>query len=333
MTRKSRPRGETAGKKYHHRSPALQGGILTDNSLETLVLALIAERATQFTATEILEALQLVPRQLPELRKTLMRLTERGKLAKEGRRFTLAAPPERLRATLDVTSKGFGFAMIEGEVKGGKDVFIAPHHLGGASHGDTVLIAVTGMQRGRREGRVVQVLSRAVTRLCGIFTATGTGGYLTPDDERLPYTVLIRRGDTQNAADNIAVVADILDYGTERQGPTGRIVEILGDPKSATVQIRMAMLRFGLQETFPAEVLTEAAALGAVTDLGDRLDLRAVVHVTIDSETARDFDDAVCVERTEAGYTLYVSIADVSHYVPVGSAIDREAYHRGTSTY
>ena len=333
MTRRTRRRGETAGKKHQHRSPALAGGSLTDTSLETLVLALFAERAESLTATEILAALQLVPLQLPELRKTLMRLTERQKLDKKGRHFTLAAPPERLRATLDVTSKGFGFAMIEGEAKGGKDVFIAPHHLGGASHGDTVLIAVTGMQRGRREGRVVQVLSRAVTRLCGIFTATGTGGYLTPDDERLPYTVLIRRGDTQNAADNIAVVADILDYGSERQGPTGRIVEILGDPKSATVQIRMAMLRFGLQETFPAEVLTEAAALGALTDLGDRLDLRAVAHVTIDSETARDFDDAVCVERTEAGYTLYVSIADVSHYVPVGSAIDREAYHRGTSTY
>ena len=84
MTRKSRPRGETAGKKYHHRSPALQGGILTDNSLETLVLALIAERATQLTATEILEALQLVPRQLPELRKTLMRLTERASSPKRG---------------------------------------------------------------------------------------------------------------------------------------------------------------------------------------------------------------------------------------------------------
>ena len=333
MTRRTRRRGETAGKKHQHRSPALAGGSLTDTSLETLVLALFAERAESLTATEILAALQLVPLQLPELRKTLMRLTERQKLDKKGRHFTLAAPPERLRATLDVTSKGFGFAMIEGEAKGGKDVFIAPLHLGGGSHGDTVLIAVTGMQRGRREGRVVQVLCRAVIRLCGIFTVTGSGGSLTPDDERLPYTVRIRRGDTLEAADNSAVVADILDYGTDRQGPTGRIVEILGDPKSATVQIRMAMLRFGLQGSFPAEVLAEAAALDAAHTLAGRLDLRHVAHVTIDGETARDFDDAVCVERTETGYTLYVSIADVSHYVPVGSAIDREAYRRGTSTY
>ena len=333
MTRRSRRRRDTAGKKDNHRPPAFKAGSPTDNSLEILVLALLAERATELTATKILEALQLVPQQLPELRKTLMRLIERGKLDKQGRHFTLAAPPERLRATLDITSKGFGFAIIEGEAKGGKDVFIPPHHLGGASHGDTVLIAVTGIQRGRRVGRVVQVLSRAVTRLCGIFTATGAGGYLTPDDERLPYSVLIRRGDTQNAADNTAVVVDILDYGSERQGPSGRIVEILGDPRSATVQIRMAVLRFGLRESFPDDVLEEAASLTSVTDVSGRLDLRQVAHVTIDGETARDFDDAVCVEQTETGYTLYVSIADVSHYVPVGSAIDREAYRRGTSTY
>lgn len=305
-------------------------------SLQSSILALLAEQGVPLTTNEIALALHLGPGQLSSLHKTLGSLVEERTIAKRGKRFFPAAKAEQLRATLDLTAKGFGFAVLEGQqAKGGKDVFIAPHNLGGASHGDTILVAITGSARGRREGRVVEVISRAVTRLCGIFTASGgAGGAVLPDDDRLPYTVLIRRGDDLAARDGMAVVAEIIDYGSERQGPTGRIVEILGDARTVGVQIRMAIIQSGLRATFPPEVEAEVAGLAAVSGCEPgRVDLRHLDHVTIDGETARDFDDAICVEGGDNGFTLYVSIADVSHYVRTGSAIDREAYLRGTSVY
>ena len=304
-------------------------------SLQSSILALLAQRGQPMTETEMAQTLHLAPPQLPRLHTILEQLLEEQAITKKGKRFLPAARSAPLRATLDLTSKGFGFAILEGEqAKGGKDVFIAPHHLGGASQGDSILVTVTGTARGRREGRVVEVVSRAVTRLCGIFTASAAGGQVTPDDDRLPYTLLIRRGDEIAARDGMAVVAAITDYGSERQGPTGRIVEILGDARQVSVQIRMAIIQSALRETFPAEVEAEAARLAEVRECTEgRVDLRHLPHVTIDGETARDFDDAICIERTADGFTLHVSIADVSHYVPVGSAIDREAYLRGTSVY
>lgn len=303
--------------------------------LQLSALRLLAARGVPLTAVEIAHELHLGSGQLPILHTALGQLLEGRKIDRKGKRFFPAAQPEQLRATLDLTSKGFGFAILEGErAKGGKDVFIAPHNLGGASQGDSILVEVSGSARGRKEGRVTQVLSRAVTRLCGIYTESGAGGYVTPDDDRLPYTLLIRRGDDLAARDGAAVAAEILDYGSERQGPTGRIIEILGDPRLAAVQIRMAVIQSSLREAFPAEVEAEAARLTPVTEIADgRVDLRHLPHVTIDGETARDFDDAVCVERTGTGYLLYVSIADVGHYVQTGSLIDREAYLRGTSVY
>jgi len=336
MVRKITRRGKLAKKPGKARH---QGGVRTaanpmETTLHTTLLALLTERAEAMTVAEITAALHLVPHQLPLLQKTLLQLVDAHRIEKKGKRFALAAPAQSLRATLDLTAKGFGFAVIEGEAKGGKDVFIAPHNLGGASHGDAILVSVTGTARGRREGRVTEVLRRAVTRFCGIFSTSGAGGYVTPDDDRLPYTVLIRRGDEMGARDGMAVVAEIIEYGSERQGPTGEILELLGDARTVKVQIRMAIIQSGLRETFPAAILAAAAQLTPVTECTeDRKDLRHLAHVTIDGETARDFDDAICVERTGAGFTLYVSIADVGYYVTPDSPIDQEAYQRGTSVY
>ena len=304
-------------------------------SLQTSILSLLNERQQALNSSEIAQALYLNRSQLNGLHKALNSLLEEQKIEKQGRRYISTSSPKPLRATVELTSKGLGFAVLEGEqAQKGKDIFIAPHHLGGASHGDTVLLALAGASRGRREGRVLEVVERAVTRVCGIFNAGNDGGYVAPDDDRLPYTILIRPRDSRNAEDGMAVMAEITDYGSERQGPSGRIVEILGEAKDARVQIRMAITQFSLRDRFPQDVLAEAAELTPVTECEPgREDLRHLPHVTIDGETARDFDDAICVESSGDGYTLYVSIADVSHYVATNSTIDREAYLRGTSVY
>lgn len=304
-------------------------------ALSASILTLLHEQAQPLGMDEIAQELALGRSQLSALHKALGTLLDAQQIEKRGKRFAPTSRPEPLRATLELTAKGIGFAVLAGEqAQKGKDIFIAPHNLNGASHGDTVLLTLIGTERNRREGRVLQVLERAVTRLCGIFNASSGGGYVSPDDDRLPYTVSIRRPDTLNAVDGTAVLVEIIDYGTERQGPSGRVVEILGDARDAGVQIRMAIRQFALREHFPPEVVAEAAGLQAVSECEPgRIDLRHLNHVTIDGETARDFDDAICVEGGDAGYTLYVSIADVSHYVTTGSAIDREAYLRGTSVY
>nr|WP_321466555.1 ribonuclease R [uncultured Desulfobulbus sp.] len=335
MARKFPRRKKTAAasrkKRTSHETPGRQRG-----SLQASVLGLLNEIQEPLGIRDIAQALYLGRSQLTALHKALDSLLEDRKIEKQGRQFVSLSRPDPLRATLEVTAKGFGFAVLEGEqAEKGKDIFIAPHNLADASHGDTVLLALIKTNRNRREGRVLEVLERAVTTFCGIFNAGyGGGGFVAPDDDRLPYTVTIRPSESKGAQDGSAVLAEITDYGSERQGPSGRIVDILGDAKDASVQIRMAISQFSLRDHFPAEVENEAALLSAVNECEPgRRDLRHLPHVTIDGETARDFDDAICVEHGDEGYTLYVSIADVSHYVRTNSAIDREAYLRGTSVY
>ncbi|NLX19280.1 MAG: ribonuclease R [Desulfobulbus sp.] len=335
MTRKffhNRRRPRPVHKK---RKPSGRHGKDSDH-LQTAIQTLLTEADGPLTAAEIVNALYLTPVQSSLLRKVLGQMLTAGTVLKKGKLFTAARVPEQLKGTLDLTGKGFGFVTPEGEeVKGGKDIYIAPHNLNAAGPGDTVVIAVTGTtSRGRREGRVLKVLHRAVTKVCGVYNLTPAGGQVLPDDGRLPYSLFIPGGEDLGARDGMAVIAEIIHYGSSQQSPTGRIIEILGDPRQADVQIRMAIFQFSLREHFPATAEDEASRLLPVTQAsGDRIDLRHLLHVTIDGEDARDFDDAICVERSEGGFVLYVSIADVGYYVRPGSAIDQEAYLRGTSVY
>ncbi len=304
------------------------------SSLAIAIIALLSSKQKPLSLLEIKQSLNLPRSQAQALKKTLNELSNRRKILKKEKRFSLGTDSALLRATLDLTSKGFGFASVLDEAKKQKDVFIAPHNLNGASHDDTILIRITGFSRGRREGRVVKVLDRSITQLCGIFNTGGRGGYVTPDNDRLPYTVRIAKDKTLAAENGMVVLVQITDYETEQGGPEGRVIELLGNPEDAGVQIRMAIEQYKLRTTFPLEVEQEAATLAAlITCDNDRKDLTHLHHVTIDGATAKDFDDAICVETTDGGFVLYVSIADVGHYVPAGSAIDKEAYARGTSVY
>ncbi|MCI5212145.1 MAG: RNB domain-containing ribonuclease, partial [Candidatus Electrothrix sp. ATG2] len=240
-----------------------------------------------------------------------------------------------LRATLSLTAKGFGFAVLEGNVaKQQKDIFIPASALNGATHGDTVQVRSVGSSSRRPEGEVVEVEKRAFTHVCGIYMSGKNTGYVAPDQDKLPYSIKVRRNDAMNADDGVAVRVKILDYGAKQRMPVGKVVEILGSADSVAVQIRMAVEQFKLPCSFPKEVEEAAANLVPLTEPEPgRRDLRYLRHVTIDGATAKDFDDAIAVQKTKKGFRLFVSIADVSHYVRPGSAIDQEAYQRGTSVY
>lgn len=333
MTKKRSPKyGSNRSRRKKGRKASAR--ISSQTMLVDRLLAYLAEENEPVTVGRILQALDLPRNERKTIKNILDGLEKKGSLERTKQKYRLTGGSGLLRATVDLKSRGFGFALVEGQPDSRKDPYISRANLNGASHNDRVLIRITGTSRGRTEARVVKILSRGITKLCGIYTSGGKTGYVTPDNDRLPYTVFVRRSNTLGARDNIAVLVEILDYGTDGKSPEGRIIEILGDPLSASVQIRMAIEQFELPSAFSQNVLQEIRDLEPLTSCEPgRTDLRHIDHVTIDGETAKDFDDAIAVEKNGKGFTLYVSIADVSHYVKPRSAIDLEAYQRGTSVY
>ncbi|WP_339136632.1 MAG: ribonuclease R [Candidatus Electrothrix sp. GW3-4] len=305
-----------------------------EHSLSTTLLSFFQKQTKPVSLDTIINELAPAQPSRKLLKETLASLEKKGKLRRRRQGWMLAEQRKTVRATLSLTAKGFGFAVLEGNVaRQQKDIFIPASALNGATHGDTVLVQPSGSPK-RPEGEVVEVEKRAFTHVCGVYMSGKNSGYVTPDQDKLPFSIQVRRNDAMDADDGMAVRVEILDYGAKQRLPVGRVVEILGPVDSVQVQIRMAVEQFQLPRSFPQHVEQAAAALVPLTEPEPgRKDLRYLRHVTIDGATAKDFDDAIAVQKTKKGFRLFVSIADVSHYVRPGSAIDQEAYQRGTSVY
>ena len=252
---------------------------------------------------------------------------------------------------------GFGFARPETSIGRDKsaDIFLDNRQMEKALHGDRVLVRVTGTdRRGRPEGSIVEVTERANTEVVGrVFDEYGVR-YVVPEDRRL-HTRIVLAGETPAAGRSRrprkadantpvvnpgqVVVAEILEQPGKRTLPVGRIKEVLGNYADPGMEIEIALRKHDLPFEFPKAVIDEAAKLPEEVvverDLGKREDLRDLPLVTIDGETAKDFDDAVFAEALPKGkgWRLVVAIADVSHYVRPGSALDTEATARGNSVY
>ncbi|MDG4475289.1 ribonuclease R [Thiovibrio frasassiensis] len=251
--------------------------------------------------------------------------------------FALRKSAELFGGQISVNPKGYGFvspAEAPPELEIDQDVFIPPGMLGGAAHSDKVLVQLMSRRQGRYEGRVIAVLNRATSRLVGVYMAGGVTGLVIPEDSRFPYNLVIRKEDSRGAKNGDAVLAEVTSFAAGQRNLDGIILEVLGNPKDIQVQTEMVIRKFDLPHAFSAEVTGQVESLDPEVKMtASRTDLRGVVHVTIDGETARDFDDAVAIESLKNGYRLYVSIADVSHYVRPHTPVDVEAYQRGTSVY
>lgn len=235
--------------------------------------------------------------------------------------------------TLSVHRDGYGFVTPDA---GGDDLFIPARYLRENIHGDRVEVEVQSSNKGgKKEGRIYRTLERSIKRITGILLSRRSGGFVRPYDERLPgFNVL--KGDFLKAREGEVVVAEITSYPLERQLGTARVVEILGAPDSPEVEILSVIRKYDLPDTFSPQTLKAANSVQQIpseSDFKGRTDLRGITTVTIDGDTARDFDDAVSIRKEGDNFRLWVSIADVSHYVLPGSAIDKEAYLRGTSVY
>ena len=274
-------------------------------------------------------------RDLDALRKRLRAMQRDGQII-SGRRGAYGVPKrmDLLRCRIMGHRDGYGFAR---PLEGGDDLFLSAREMYQVFDGDEVLVSMAGMdRRGRAEGQVVEVLTRAHTKVVGRYMEESGIGFLLPHNTRIRNHILIPPKAKGGARHGQLVSVALTDYPSATLGAKGEVEEVLGDHLDPGLEIDVAIRAHGIPWEWPDEVLREAGALGeepTEVDKTHRVDLRDVPFVTIDGEDARDFDDAVWCAPHANGFQLRVAIADVSHYVPVGSALDEEASLRGNSVY
>jgi ribonuclease R len=308
---------------------------------EDRVLALMREHVSHpATASQLLRVLRIPRENSAALRRILKGLVAKGALVQtRGRHYGLPDHMDLVAGRLTVHPDGFGFVQPDqdGDLLG--DLYVRGAHLMEAMHGDRVLARVEHRKHdGRAEGRIVRILERAATILVGRFEVDASGlAFVVPFDRRLLLDLHIPRGEERGAKQGEMVTVEITRWPTPTRPPLGRVVEVLGDVNAPGVDTQIIIRKHGIPDAHSPEAEAEARRLGGDVrprDLARRTDFRDRIVVTIDGEHARDFDDAISIEKLPGGrYWLGVHIADVSHYVTEGSALDAEALERGTSVY
>ena len=296
-----------------------------------------------------------------ELESALDRLIERGQLVevRSGHFVVTRFSREYAVGRLNMHRDGYGFLIPDHPIEGLRgDVYVPRESAQAAMHGDRVVVRIARIERdGRADGEIVKVLRRAHQTVVGEFRIRKRGNFVAPHDERIRQWIQIPLGmelpsaelsrdrvgvkpvDVKSAEDldGMIVNVEILEFPDDGDQAVGRVIEILGRPDDFGVDVEIMIRKHHIPHHFPPEVLEQAQNFSNIIredELAGRQDYRALDIVTIDGETARDFDDAVWVDRLANGnYALQVHIADVSHYVKPGSPIDAEAYLRGTSVY
>jgi ribonuclease R len=269
------------------------------------------------------------------LRRRLRAMERDGQLLRNRRGgYGLVERMDMVRGRIIAHPDGFGFLVPE---EGGDDLFLSPRQMRAVFHADRVVARVTGIdQRGRREGAIVEVLERNTHRVVGrIYFESGIS-FVVPDHKRLTQDIRIPPEHVGEAQQGQFVTAEILEQPSARTGPVGKVVEVIGDHMAPGMEIDVAIRAHELPLEWPDAVEAEIQGLaGQVADSAKcgRVDLRELPLVTIDGVDSRDFDDAVFCKRTPKGWRLTVAIADVSHYVKPGTALDQEGHQRGNSVY
>ena len=244
-------------------------------------------------------------------------------------------PKNYIVGTIDMKQTGKAYVIPQEE--GREDVMIAPNYTNHALHGDTVKVLMFPQRKMHKpEGQVVEILQRAKTRFVGRIQKMDRFAFLVCDNRNMVVDIFVPLNDLAGAEDGEKAVVEMTDWPQQMNNPVGRVVKRLGKPGDNNVEMQSILAEYDFPLDFPAEAEKEAAAIKAPTkkDIEGRRDFRKTTTFTIDPADAKDFDDAVSFKRLKNGnYEVGVHIADVSYYVKPGSAIDREAYERGTSVY
>jgi ribonuclease R len=315
--------------------------------MEDQILALLGQQNyAPSTAVELAQLLQLAPDRQSQMNRVLRHLERTGQITRtKSDRFIKSAEADLIPGRLQINRQGKGF--LQPDDASLKEIMIPENETSTALHGDRVLVRRNLRSRGLRPdrgaaqetGSVIRILERKRSQIVGTLQRGRQFLYVIPDDPRMPQDIYVPEprdvGRKPNLGDK--VVVELLEWKSRHTNPEGEIIEVLGAPDEEGVDMLSVLRQYNLPLHFPKPVLAEARSHGATVlthELAGREDCRPHPVITIDPDDAKDFDDAICLEQTSQGqWKLWVHIADVSHYVKPGTALDDEARKRGNSTY
>jgi ribonuclease R len=293
---------------------------------------------------ELLRLLRLAPNRQQELQAVLRELEQSGAVARiKGNRYVSPREADLIPGRIRMNRAGKGF--LQPDDSDLKEIAIAESATGTALHEDRVLVRRDVRKNFRsgdgaaETGTVVRILERKRTQMVGTLQRSKQFLYVVPDDPRIPHDIYVSEPRDVGRPAHIGdkVVVELREWESRQSNPEGEIVEVLGAPDAEGVDMLSVLRQYDLPLHFPKNVLAEANAIGKIVDPRDeagRVDCRAHQVITIDPDDAKDFDDAICLEKISPDqWRLWVHIADVSHYVKPGTALDAEAQKRGNSTY
>ena len=293
-----------------------------------------SEEYTPMKLKELANLLQVPRAEKEEFKEVIDKLISEGKVIYDRKNCLKLASENTKVGYFSGTAKGFGFVRVDGE---DGDIFIPPDKTGSAHDKDKVLVNVLEVSTGRsREGEIVSILERADDHITGTFQRTKTYGFVIPDNRKFGSDIFIPHGFTKGAVTGHKVVVEMTDFGGPDKNPEGHVTEIIGHIDDPGTDIISVIRAFGIPMEFPEGVINQLKDIPsevAEEEKVDRLDLRDEKTITIDSESAKDLDDAITISKKDGMYTLGVHIADVSQYVTENSPLDKEALKRGTSNY
>jgi ribonuclease R len=306
----------------------------SDETVDAKLLHLLRRRGKKGVRVDsIVRAARLNPTEASALLNRLVDLQRRGAIlrSRDGSRISLAATSNFVSGTLRIHPDGYAFLSTD---PAKDDYFVPRRYVSPAMDGDRVL-ARLGRRSKSREAHVVDVVERAVDDVLGIYRRAD--GVLEPRENNVPYRIRVATSRVSQARDGELVVGRILSFPTRQRSLIEvEITAVLGPAGDPQVETAAIVRKYHLPTIFPPEVLAEATSVAKpieAAEVLERADLQGLPFVTIDGENARDFDDAVALESRTQGVRLWVAIADVAHYVPIDSPLDREAARRGTSVY
>jgi ribonuclease R len=314
----------------------------TELTRESILKFISSPRYRPMRRSELYRHFGIAKSQTREMRHLLKNMERAGDLIRvKGNRYALPRELGLITGKLEVAPKGFGF--VTPSKGGGEDVYIHSENMSHAMHGDTVVVRLVetgrGRRRGRRprrEGKVVKIIERANETIVGTLNKSSKFFYVVPDNPRIQHDIYVAPSDTGGARVGQKVLVSMTEWASRHVSPEGVIAEVLGDAGDPKSDLLSIIHGHGLRTDFSHALLREAKAAGreaVAPALKGREDLRGTTTFTIDPVDARDFDDAVSLTRDGKNWILGVHIADVSHYVTPGSAVDEEARERSTSVY
>ncbi len=299
------------------------------------ILQILTEQGAPMADEELLAMLRIEPEEEDLFSRRLRAMERDGQIMRNRKRAICVMDKlDLVKGKVQGHPDGFGFLIPE---DGSADMFLSEKEMHQVLHGDVVLVRQSGVdRRGRPEAKIVEVLQRGNNRVVGRLYEEHGIQFVVAENRRITQDILVVPGETGKAKVGQVVILEIMQHPNKHAQPIGRIVEVLGNYADPGMEIEIALRKHDLPYEFPNDAERQAKAISPTVTAGDwagREDIRSLPLVTIDGETARDFDDAVYCVPEKDGYRLVVAIADVSHYVQTGDALDREAILRGNSVY